>query len=229
MKLPLPPKTILLFVGSFLLINVAMYLLLKTTQPKSAIPALTEKSASSDSAAHGSAPTSAAPVPSAAEMKKDTAKAQETSPSAAESGGVTFEEPRESTESSPTTAESQEAASELAQKTEEPKEAAAESEDSDEMDTDDYASEENDSDIQAEDLATAVMEGNPKHIQRLAKLMESMKPQQAALIMTRLSDQTIVTLFMRMRERPAAKILALLPVDQAARVSHLMLHMVSSG
>jgi len=38
-----------------------------------------------------------------------------------------------------------------------------------------------------------------------------------------------VALFMRMRERPAAKIMALLPVEQAARVSFLMSGMVASG
>ncbi|MBM3324447.1 MAG: hypothetical protein FJY66_02135 [Calditrichaeota bacterium] len=223
MKLPLPPKTLLLFVGSFVLINVAMYFLLKATQPKSAIPGLAEKSAVSDSAAHKSEPTL-----SAAEAKRDSAKAPETMPSAAESVAATSKEPRESTEPSPMISESQEISSEFEQVPEEGEEVAAESEASDEMDSDDDALEEEDSDIQAEDLTTAVMRGDPKQIQRLAKLLESMKPQQAALIMTRLADETIVALFMRMKERPAAKILALLPVDQAARVSNLMIHMVSS-
>lgn len=225
MKLPLPPKTLLIFVGSFLLINVAMYFLLKSTQPKSAIPTLTQKSASSDSAVHEPTPTSAALPPPVAETKKDTG----------EPGGATAEEPEEVTVPVPTVTEAEEVSSEFAEMPEdidelqEQEEPVAESTESDEMDTEEYASEENGSDIQAEEVAEAVTEGNPKQIQRLAKLLESMKPQQAALIVTRLPDETIVTLFMRMRERPAAKILALLPLDQAARVSHRMLHMVSSG
>lgn len=78
---------------------------------------------------------------------------------------------------------------------------------------------------QAMDLADAMETGDPRQLQRLAKLLGAMKPQQAAPIMTRLSDETIVALFMSMQERSAAKVMALLPVEQAARVSNLMTQM----
>jgi flagellar motility protein MotE (MotC chaperone) len=210
MKIHLPVKTILLFVGSFVLINAAMYFLLKATQPKSTIPALSIKSASSDSTAHAAAATSAART--TAEAKKDTmATPSETKePPITESSGQ---------EESPTVAA--ESAGEY--------EPPAESQEQTEPTVEFNESEEPDVNIPAEELSNVATQGDPRQIQRLAKVLEAMKPEQAALIVTRLPEDTIVAVFMKMRERPAAKILGLLPVEQAARVSQLMIQMVSSG
>ncbi len=54
---------------------------------------------------------------------------------------------------------------------------------------------------------------------RLAKMLESMKPDAAATILNGLSSQVAAQLLMNMRQRNAAKILAELPRDRAAAVA----------
>ncbi len=235
MKMQLPFKTILLFVGSFVLINAAMYFLLKGTQPKSAIPSLSAKSVLSDSTVHGTAATRP-PVQTAAEVKKDTMATGATSSPPAPVETATQQEMKEPPVTDISGQEgSQMAATEPAETYESAGESQgqtepdAESDESGEPDAQMAPSEEQSNDVEAEDLSNVVTEGDPRQVKRLAKLLEAMKPQQAALIVTRLPEDTIVAVFMRMRERPAAKILALLPVEQAARVSQHMIQMVSSG
>lgn len=82
---------------------------------------------------------------------------------------------------------------------------------------------------QAMELVNAATKGDSKELECLAKLLETMKPKAAAPIMVQLSDETIVALFMRMRERSAAKVMALLPVNRAASVSRLMTQMVEQA
>jgi flagellar motility protein MotE (MotC chaperone) len=54
---------------------------------------------------------------------------------------------------------------------------------------------------------------------KLGKLLESMKPDEAAAIASQLTIDQIVVLVMRMKDRAAGKMLAALPVDQAAQVA----------
>lgn len=228
MKIPIPKKTILIFLASFVVINVAMYFFLKATQPKSAVPALATQVKVSDSVAHSTTPTVAQPTPATPEVKKDTIKNQQVSPILAAPDTTTpvpIEEPDMRQAAAVEVNESEVPITE----TNEAPEFAAESEEPAESDTEALSEEETEPDEQAMDVSGTPAESDPRQLQRLAKLLESMKPQQAAPIMSRLSDGTIVALFMRMRERPAAKIMALLPVEQAARVSFLMSGMVASG
>jgi cytoskeletal protein RodZ len=57
---------------------------------------------------------------------------------------------------------------------------------------------------------------------KLSKLLESMKPDEAAAIASQLTVDQIVQLVMKMKDRQAGKMLAALPVDQAAQVATKM-------
>ena len=74
----------------------------------------------------------------------------------------------------------------------------------------------------AESAAQAVKEGDWKEIAKLAKYLESMKPADAAAIASQLESDQIIVLMMRMKDRTAGKILAELPVEQAARIAARM-------
>lgn len=204
MKKVLSLKTILIFLGSFVVINAVIYFFLKATQPKSAVPALAaqvEYSDSLQSRTDSTAYLSDELALSEQEADADTSEDKEPSVHPAEETVPRVEATDPVVESTPP----DESAAEVA-----PPEVA-------------------DPEEQATDLADAVAEGDPRQLQRLAKLLGAMKAEQAAPIMTRLSDETIVALFMSMRERSAAKVMAILPVDQAARVSNLMTQMVNQA
>ena len=71
----------------------------------------------------------------------------------------------------------------------------------------------------------ALLEETPKstaEISKLAKLLEGMKPGEAAVIAERLPTETIVQLVMRMKSRNGAKMMASLPVPVAASVATRM-------
>lgn len=228
MKIPIPKKTILIFLASFAVINVAMYFFLNATQPKSAVPALVTQVAVSDSVAHSTTPTVAQPAPATPEVKKDTIKSQPVSPVLAAPDTTTPAPIEEPDMRQAAAVEVNEPEVPITETNKVP-EFTAESEEPAEPDTEAVSQEETVPEEQAMDASDKPAESDPRQLQRLAKLLESMKPQQAAPIMSRLSDETIVALFMHMHERPAAKIMALLPVEQAARVSFLMSGMVASG
>lgn len=59
-------------------------------------------------------------------------------------------------------------------------------------------------------------------IAKLAKVLEGMKPAEAAVIAERLPTETIVELVMRMKSRSGAKMMASLPVPVAASVATRM-------
>ena len=59
-------------------------------------------------------------------------------------------------------------------------------------------------------------------INRLARIFESMKAREAAPVMVQLSDNVNVTILMKMKERPAAKILSEMPVSRAAAISRMI-------
>lgn len=74
----------------------------------------------------------------------------------------------------------------------------------------------------AENAVLAVKEGDLKEIAKLAKYLEAMKPTDAAAIAAQLDTDEIILLMMRMKDRTAGKILAELPVEQAARIASRM-------
>lgn len=54
---------------------------------------------------------------------------------------------------------------------------------------------------------------------RLAKMYEAMKPDKAAEILAALDMEVSLAVFVRMKERPAARILSLMPPGRAAQIS----------
>ena len=56
-------------------------------------------------------------------------------------------------------------------------------------------------------------------IARLAKIFEAMKPKQAAPVLSQLDNDVIVLILLKMKERPAAKILGEMSVERAASIS----------
>jgi flagellar motility protein MotE (MotC chaperone) len=59
----------------------------------------------------------------------------------------------------------------------------------------------------------------PDEIRRLTRLYEGMRPKEAATVLAQLDPELLTTILVTMRERQAAKILALLPAQKAADVS----------
>jgi flagellar motility protein MotE (MotC chaperone) len=74
--------------------------------------------------------------------------------------------------------------------------------------------------------ATETIE-DTREMAKLAKLMETMKPADAASIAARLDEDQIIALVMRMKDRTGGKMLAALPVEQAARVATRMSQMTT--
>jgi hypothetical protein len=72
-------------------------------------------------------------------------------------------------------------------------------------------------------------QSNPKELNKLAKLLEGMKPAEAAAIASRLGIEEIVALVMKMKDRKAAKMMAELPVDKAAQVAERMSEIIAQG
>jgi flagellar motility protein MotE (MotC chaperone) len=79
----------------------------------------------------------------------------------------------------------------------------------------------------AELTPDASQEPNPKELAKLAKLLEGMKPAEAAAIASRLGTEEIVALVMKMKDRKAAKMMAELPVDRAAQVAERMSELIA--
>lgn len=73
-----------------------------------------------------------------------------------------------------------------------------------------------------ENIVAAALTGNANEMAKLAKLLESMKPDEAADIVSHLTTDQIVTLVMKMKDRSAGRMLAALPIEQAARVAERM-------
>ncbi|MBU1936277.1 hypothetical protein KKG05_02680 [bacterium] len=204
MKDLLTLKNLIIVLGSVVVINVAMFFILKATQPKSAVPDLLAGAEMSDSTAHtehDSVQTVQEPL---AEAIKDS---------------QTHDKPNAD---SSTLASVTEATHEIVPETI-PEEDTSFTVPMDEETIAEQPEE------HATRLAEAASQGDIKQFQRLSKLLQSMKPNEAAPIMVHLSDETIVAIFMRMRERSAAKIMSLLPIERSVRISRLMAYMVDQA
>ncbi len=60
-------------------------------------------------------------------------------------------------------------------------------------------------------------------VAELAKLYDSMKPEQVARLVAQLDDNMVVSLLPRMKPANASKVLATIPPDRAAKISHDMI------
>ena len=81
--------------------------------------------------------------------------------------------------------------------------------------------------IEPAEISQPAIQPNPKELAKLAKLLEGMKPAEAAAIASRLGTEEIVALVMKMKDRKAAKMMAELPVEQAARVAERMSEIIT--
>jgi hypothetical protein len=187
------------FLGSFLVINVGMYFFLKSTQPKTAITALQEPSVVSDSTlAHS-------------DVLQDSS--------------LTATEPiaMAGVEAGPPVAEATTEALADAHITEpDPEIESPDIEPESELETE----LEPEAAVTPDEVAE-VITGDPKQLAKLAKLMDGMKPVDAAAIASRLPVDVIVSLVMKMKDRNAAKMMASLPIEQAARVAMRMSELAS--
>ena len=74
----------------------------------------------------------------------------------------------------------------------------------------------------ADEVAEALQSGDALQTAKLAKLLESMKPVEAADIVSHLTTDQIVAVVMKMKDRTAGRMLAALPIEQAAQVAERM-------
>ena len=72
------------------------------------------------------------------------------------------------------------------------------------------------------DEKKAIKEQNEESLNKLAKLYESMKPDEAAKIASQLENDLIVEIIPRMKERSAAKLLAAMDTKTAAEITRLI-------
>jgi flagellar motility protein MotE (MotC chaperone) len=211
-----------MFLGSFLVINVGMYFFLDMTQPDSSLvmnDAADSTAVHSDSSAVPEQELAAEEAPEQAVVPTDSieAVAQEQPAPATQFPDETVAALTE--ESHPEPEQNTEAVAD-----EIPQDMFFEDE---EIPADSY---DETADIQPAVSQSAVPEQNlapnPKELAKLAKLLEGMKPAEAAAIASRLDIEEIVALVMKMKDRQAAKMMAELPVATAASVAQRMSELV---
>lgn len=206
---------IAIYTGTFVVLNVGMYFLLRMTQPKSEI--LSAVQSDSTASTHDDSliveQTHEANKPHAgtdslghdgAAVSSDSTSAHGTSIEAAATGNETA-----LSKSGPNAGQSEAG-------TENAISAADDGHESGE-DSADETAEEQDGEVVLTEAPKSTAE-----IAKLAKLLEGMKPDEAAVIAERLPTETIVQLVMRMKSRSGAKMMASLPVPIAASVATKM-------
>jgi flagellar motility protein MotE (MotC chaperone) len=75
---------------------------------------------------------------------------------------------------------------------------------------------------QIDSLTAAVNQQDNTRLTQVAQLVETMKPAQSAPILKNMPDNMIVDMLLRMKQKQAAKILAALEPDRAARLTQIM-------
>ncbi|MCB9365972.1 MAG: hypothetical protein H6508_02120 [Calditrichaeota bacterium] len=204
MKKLLP--TIGLYVGTFIVLNVAMYFILRFTQPQPSPSEVAAHEASADSAGvhadsthaieHHSDSTHAEFDP---EFTDDHQTEQQADHAGSEDGVPETAHAAAETHSQESNAQKPDSEAHATPKPETSEETAA----LEEQDSPDSPRSE-------------------AEIAKLAKMLEGMKPTEAATIAERLPAETIVQLVMRMKARNGAKMMASLPVPLAASVAERM-------
>ncbi|MBL0061183.1 MAG: hypothetical protein IPP40_06795 [bacterium] len=193
--------------GIFIVLNVGMFFLFKMTQPKSAVL---------DAALHGD--STAVHVDDSTLVSDD--QEFDEAPESVNDGGEASPEatPIDSTEKHDTTEPTNDLAKASETSGEQKADVTTDNSDA-ELAVDEVA----DSAAASEDeLALNEAPKSTAEISKLAKLLEGMKPSEAAVIAERLPTETIVQLVMRMKSRNGAKMMASLPVPVAASVATRM-------
>lgn len=209
MKKLLP--TIGLYLGTFVVLNVAMFFLLKLTQP---VPSPSELAMGQDSTAHDSAHVALHDTSAVAEhanTEQSTASGTLTDTTHAGVDAMHGEQPAASvTHEQATVTEQTSQLTNVADSTRAENAGAVDSLASGDVPA-----------IEEPEVATET-EKSDLEIAKLAKVLEGMKPAEAAVIAERLPTDTIVQLVMRMKARTGAKMMASLPVQVAASVAERM-------
>lgn len=212
-------KPIAIYTGTFIVLNIGMFFLIKMTQPKSevlnsAIQSDTSAVVQTDSLSHGDNPEFDQSSSDSTLNNESMLGALRDSASASHSGQTADQ----SSEMVGTLKESTQAAAiETSPHTN--------SNDSDTRltGTEPFAADEGELAVDAEgDVTLSETPKSTAEITKLAKLLEGMKPDEAAVIAERLPTETIVQLVMRMKSRSGAKMMASLPVPVAASVATRM-------
>jgi len=196
--------------ASFLVINVGMFFFLRMTQPKMGARAETAKLATPahpDSTAQNltqekrdSVANPVTQTPDTAQTAPATARADTTAPAPVTASLVTPDAPAMP---SPPQADSSVATVDSTPVAAKP-----------EADTT--------SADQTADASSQTTQDDGKQLSKLAKLLESVKPDEAASIASNLDIDQIVELVMKMKDRNAGRMLAAMPPEQAARVAARM-------
>jgi cytoskeletal protein RodZ len=196
--------------ASFLVINVGMFFFLKMTQPKMGARAETAKLADStahaDSVAHNLAIMKPDSSADSTRSKTDTTQAL----AATQSADTAAKEP------APIAASLETPETPAMPPPPEPDNSISS------VDSTPVASAPDSAPEQA--AATDTVDNGAKQLAKLAKLLESVKPDEAAAIASNLDIDQIVNLVMKMKDRNAGQMLAAMAPEQAARVAARMSH-----
>jgi uncharacterized FlaG/YvyC family protein len=207
-----------LFLASFIVINIGMYFFLKATQPRSVTGIVEAPVEQSDSVAvHADVPTN--PV------------AEAVAPVIATESPAASEPPVQMSESPSQGALNQPMVSSVPQM--EPPTESVPVTSKEPVQADIQEPEEtpktNETELkeQAKVSVQAAASGDLREFNKLAKLLDSMKPKDAAAIASELDTDAIVSLIMKMKDRNAAKMMAALPPQLAARIASKMSEMAT--
>jgi hypothetical protein len=199
-----------LFLGSLAIINVGMFFFLKMTEPKMGARAdkvKTKVATTSDSLAHAS-PVAKADTTAAAPQSATTPSIEQTSAEPART-----QQPVAASLATP--------AAPALPTPPEPQPTISSVDSTPVAVTPDSAA--------SHVSAAAVANGDTKEMAKLAKLLESVKPEEAASIASQLDIEQIVALVMKMKDRSAGKMLAAMPPEQAALVALRMSQMATQA
>jgi flagellar motility protein MotE (MotC chaperone) len=202
MKKLLP--TIGIYLGTFIVLNVGMYFLLKFTQPE---PIAQQEELAADSTLtheESSAPLEDAEFDHAPDQEEPSHEMIDNSHG--EEADVQSEQHSDDE-------------SELAKQ-----EASSEQDIAHAGGDDPYMDDSQEPSLETSEPEIALSDtpASTAEIAKLAKVLEGMKPAEAAVIAERLPTNTIVELVMRMKSRSGAKMMASLPVPVAASVATRM-------
>lgn len=198
---------IALFTAAFVVINVGMYFFLSATQPKAGVRADGKGLAhlESDSTAHGEQ-AHADTLHAKSDSTTAHAHIADSTKQTTSAVGETIHQAAEAMKAPEQTAQ----AAHVETFVPDAESATEKAVDTTSVETD------------PQQVAQAAAVGGDKEMTKLAKLLESMKPDEAADIASHLTTDQIVTLVMKMKDRAAGKMLAALPIEQAARVAERM-------
>lgn len=209
-----------MFLGSFLVINVGMYFVLSMTQPET----VNETSELADST--GMVPDSAAVALQDTSIQHEAEQAavpEEPSDEIAQTLPVQVQDTIPQTDVKEESAAVEPAHFEITAEDMSLNQQTIPQEETSESYNEEQAVQ---AALSQQEINAPKLAPNQKELAKLAKLLEGMKPAEAAAIASRLDIEEIVALVMKMKDRKAAKMMAELPISTAALVAQRMSELV---